>query len=418
MAVKKRGALIDNQGKETTVDVAPDLKNDPGKRSLGKELQKHMMTGISNMIPFLIMGGLILAFSQLVMYVFLQIDPEMGNLDAINSGLYSGWKLGLLKACFLTDSFGGTLFGFAIPMFAAFTANSIGGKLAFPAGFIGGLIATKPSPVLALTDGIWESETPVASGFIGALLIAFIAGYLVKWLNKKIKVSHNLLAFKTTFLIPIIAAVVVMVSMRYIITPFGGFINEGMRHVLTAAGDAGALIYAIVLSLATSIDLGGPINKAAGFVALPLTTDHILPITARCVAIVIPPIGLGLATLLDKFIVKRRLFDPEFYPQGKTAIFLAFMGISEGALPFALDRPKIAVPSYLVGSVVGATLAVVLGAEQWFPESAVWVWPLIKNFPAYAIGIIVGSLITALMVILLRNRAIKKGELVINNNNV
>lgn len=95
-------------------------------------------------------------------------------------------------------------------------------------------------------------------------------------------------------------------------------------------------MYAMGIAAATAIDLGGPINKAAGFVAFSFTTDHVLPVTARSIAIVIPPIGLGLATIIDRRLTGKRLFNAQLYPQGKTAMFLAFMGISEGAIPFAL----------------------------------------------------------------------------------
>lgn len=416
MAIKRREAITPASSGTNTAAAKPQAASSNDKSGFMKEMQKHMMTGISNMIPFLIMGGLILAFSQLVLYVFLKVDPSIGVMDAINSGQFTGSTLTLLKAAYLTESFGGTLFGFAIPMFAAFTANSIAGKLAFPAGFIGGLIATKPSAILSLAEGVWAPQSPVASGFIGAFIIAFAAGYFIKWLNKTIRMPQNWLAFKTTFLIPILGALLVMIGMRYVVTPLGGFINQVMREILTSAGKSGETVYAIVLAMATAIDLGGPINKAAGFVALPLTTDRLLPITARCIAIVIPSIGLGLATIIDKYVVGRRVFDKQFYPQGKTAIFLAFMGISEGAIPFALERPKTAIPSYMIGAVVGATSAVLMGAVQWFPESAVWVWPLITRFPAYALGIIIGSVVTALLVIFLRNNDIKKGTLVVDSN--
>lgn len=121
-----------------------------------------------------------------------------------------------------------------------------------------------------------------------------------------------------------------MLAMYYVITPFGGWINGGIRTLLTAAGEKGTLMYAMGISAATAIDLGGPINKAAGFVAFSFTTDHVLPVTARSIAIVIPPIGLGLATLIDRRLTGKRLFSAQLYPQGKTAMFLAFMGISEG----------------------------------------------------------------------------------------
>jgi hypothetical protein len=136
-----------------------------------------------------------------------------------------------------------------------------------------------------------------------------------------------------------------------------------------------------------------------------------LPITARTIAIVTPSIGLGLSTLIDKKLVGRRVYNSEFYDAGKTSIFLAFMGISEGAIPFALENPGFTIPLYVVSSVIGAFSGIALGAVQWFPESAVWAWPLVKNLPAYMIGIAVGSVIIAVCNVLYRNKLIKDGKL-------
>lgn len=414
MAITRRPAV--NQTGDSKKAVKP-TNSTPGKKQTAWDvLSRHIMTGISNMIPFLIMGGLILAVSQLIPYVFLGIDPTVGILDAMNSGDFSGFNLSLLKFANLCLGFGGTLFGFAIPMFAAFMANSIGGKVAFPAGFIGGLMATKPTAILALVDGQWTEEVPVASSFLGAVLIAILAGYLIKWLNKTIKVSHNWLAFKSTFLVPMLGAVSVMLLMHFIITPFGGALNELIKIGLEAAGSVGEYGYAAALSLATAIDLGGPINKAAGFVALGFTTDKVLPITARVIAIVVPSLGLGLATVIDKILVKRHVFDQQFYPQGKTAMFLALMGISEGSIPFMLDNPKITIPGYMIGSLTGALSGVALGAVQWFPESAIWAWPLVSNLPAYIGGIAIGAIVTALYVVFARNKQIKVGKLIVDSN--
>ncbi|WP_052923667.1 PTS fructose transporter subunit IIC, partial [Escherichia coli] len=352
------------------------------KSSFWGELPQHVMSGISRMVPTLIMGGVILAFSQLIAYSWLKIPAEIGIMDALNSGKFSGFDLSLLKFAWLSQSFGGVLFGFAIPMFAAFVANSIGGKLAFPAGFIGGLMSTQPTQLLNFDPSTmqWATSSPVPSTFIGALIISIVAGYLVKWMNQKIQLPDFLLAFKTTFLLPILSAIFVMLAMYYVITPFGG-----------------------------------PINKAAGFVAFSFTTDHVLPVTARSIAIVIPPIGLGLATIIDRRLTGKRLFNAQLYPQGKTAMFLAFMGISEGAIPFALESPITAIPSYMVGAIVGSTAAVWLGAVQWFPESAIWAWPLVTNLGVYMAGIALGAVITALMVVFLRLMMFRKGKLLIDS---
>lgn len=414
MAIKKRSATMvaSPSGAATLANTTVATR-----RRFWGELPQHIMSGISRMVPTLIMGGVILAFSQLIAYSWLDIPADTGIMDALNSGQFTGFNLSLLKFAWLAQSFGGVLFGFAIPMFAAFVANSIGGKLAFPAGFIGGLMSTQPTQLLSFdpTALQWVTTAPVPSTFIGALIISIAAGYLVKWMNQTFRMPDYLLAFKTTFLLPILSAIFVMLAMYYVITPFGGWINGGIRTLLTAAGEKGVLMYAIGISAATAIDLGGPINKAAGFVAFSFTTDHVLPVTARSIAIVIPSIGLGLATLLDRRLTGKRLFSAQLYPQGKTAMFLAFMGISEGAIPFALESPLTAIPSYMIGAIVGSTTAVWLGAVQWFPESAIWAWPLVTNLGVYMFGIVLGAVITALLVIVSRNMLYRRGKLLIDS---
>jgi len=414
MAIKKRSATVvaSPSGAATVANTTVATR-----RRFWGELPQHIMSGISRMVPTLIMGGVILAFSQLIAYSWLDIPADTGIMDALNSGQFTGFNLSLLKFAWLAQSFGGVLFGFAIPMFAAFVANSIGGKLAFPAGFIGGLMSTQPTQLLSFdpTALQWVTTAPVPSTFIGALIISIAAGYLVKWMNQTFRMPDYLLAFKTTFLLPILSAIFVMLAMYYVITPFGGWINGGIRTLLTAAGEKGVLMYAIGISAATAIDLGGPINKAAGFVAFSFTTDHVLPVTARSIAIVIPSIGLGLATLLDRRLTGKRLFSAQLYPQGKTAMFLAFMGISEGAIPFALESPLTAIPSYMIGAIVGSTTAVWLGAVQWFPESAIWAWPLVTNLGVYMFGIVLGAVITALLVIVSRNMLYRRGKLLVDS---
>ena len=138
------------------------------------------------------------------------------------------------------------------------------------------------------------------------------------------------------------------------------------------------------------------------------------PPRSIAVAIVIPPIGLGLATLIDHRLTGKRLFSPQLYPQGKTAMFLAFMGISEGAIPFLLENPLATLPAYMAGAIAGAMTATALGAVQWFPESAIWAWPLVTNLGAYMLSIVVGAAITALLVVIIRNSLHKRGKLAID----
>lgn len=416
MAIKKK--VISSTGSvaadNTATQAKPSNSQVSKKGSMWKEINKHLMTGISHMIPVLLMGGLIGAMASIIPNALVGVETGTGILDAMNSGLYSGMDLMLLKLALLMENFGFTLFGFAIPLFAAFCANSIGGKTALITGFIGGYVAVKPVAMPQFVDGQWVDVVPVASGFLGAIIIAFTIGYFVKWLNKVIKVSHNWLAFKTTFLVPLIAALTTMGLMLFVITPVGGWINEGMKIFLMSAGEAGEFGYATALAAATAFDLGGPVNKAAGFVALGLATDDVLPLTARCIAIVIPSIGLGLTTIIDKKLVGRRVYDKQFYQAGKTSMFLAFMGISEGAIPFALERPGFVIPLNIAGAIVGALTGVALGAVQWFPESAIWAWPLVANLPAYIGGIAAGAIFIAVGNTLYRNKLIKEGKLTVN----
>lgn len=161
MAIKKRSATV----VPGASGAAAAVKNpQASKSSFWGELPQHVMSGISRIMPTLIMGGVILAFSQLIAYSWLKIPAEIGIMDALNSGKFSGFDLSLLKFAWLSQSFGGVLFGFAIPMFAAFVANSIGGKLAFPAGFIGGLMSTQPTQLLNFDPSTmqWATSSPVA----------------------------------------------------------------------------------------------------------------------------------------------------------------------------------------------------------------------------------------------------------------
>lgn len=405
MAVTKRRIGSENSSPK---NVNSNIKTSNSKFT---EVQKHLMTGISYMIPVLIMGGLLGAISQLIPYVFLKIDPSVSIVDAMNSGDFTGFSLTMLNLADVLSKFGFTLFGFAIPIFAAFTANSIGGKTALICGFMGGIVANKPIERLVLNNGAFEGVAPAPSGFLGGLLIAFIIGYFIKFLNEKIKVSHNWMAFKTTFLVPLIGILTTMILMLYVITPFGAFLNGQVKNLLESAGKSGQIVYSILLSIFTAFDLGGAVNKAAGFVATGFAVDKVMPITARVIAIVTPSIGLGLSTILDKYIVGRRVYDRQFKEAGKTSIFLAFMGISEGAIPFALENPAFTVPLYVIGSVIGALFAVITGAVQWFPESAIWAWPLVSGILQYIGGILMGSLFIAVINILYRNNQIKKGKL-------
>lgn len=414
MAIKKRSATV----VPGASGAAAAVKNpQASKSSFWGELPQHVMSGISRMVPTLIMGGVILAFSQLIAYSWLKIPAEIGIMDALNSGKFSGFDLSLLKFAWLSQSFGGVLFGFCHSDVCCFCGELYRWQTGVPGWFYRRLDVYPADATAELRS----QHYAMGDLFAGAVHLHWRADYFYRCrLPCEMDEPENpVTGFPVSVQNHIFATDsfrhFVMLAMYYVITPFGGWINGGIRTVLTAAGEKGALMYAMGIAAATAIDLGGPINKAAGFVAFSFTTDHVLPVTARSIAIVIPPIGLGLATIIDRRLTGKRLFNAQLYPQGKTAMFLAFMGISEGAIPFALESPITAIPSYMVGAIVGSTAAVWLGAVQWFPESAIWAWPLVTNLGVYMAGIALGAVITALMVVFLRLMMFRKGKLLIDS---
>ena len=187
--------------------------------------------------------------------------------------------------------------------------------------------------------------------------------------------------------------------MGYAINPFFGAVNLAMIDLFTQAGDAGRGIYSMVIAAGTAFDLGGPINKAAGSVALGLNgMGEGFDLIARELGIVIPPIGGGIAALLDgKF--RKPVFSSEERTVGKTSLMLGLIGISEGAIPFILKNPKM-IPIMILGSIIGTQLAVVLNVWQSLPLPAVWGWFLSSDPISYTISVIAGSMFIAIALLL------------------
>lgn len=215
---------------------------------------------------------------------------------------------------------------------------------------------------------------------------------------------------KPMLIIPAISVLTIFFLNFYIVDPVFGGLNALLSEWITAAQGAGNVVLASIIAAATAFDLGGPINKAAGAIAIGLAADQIYPLTARVLAIVIPPIGLGLATVIDKYVVGRRVFDANLRVAGNTSLLLGFIAISEGAIPFMLRNPLITIPINIIGAILGSVTAVVLGAVQWYPLPAVWGWPLVENIWAYLIGLLVGVLFIAFTNIFIRFAILKKNE--------
>ncbi len=208
------------------------------------------------------------------------------------------------------------------------------------------------------------------------------------------------------FLLPGITMLVIFLLNFYAVDPAFGRVNAFIANIIESFGTASTIALTVVIAACTAFDLGGPVNKAAGAIAIGLAADGVFPLTARVLSIVIPPIGLGLATVLDKIIVKRRVFDDNLRVVGNSSIILGLIAVSEGDT-FHAKNPLITIPINILGAIIGSITAVMLGAIQWNPLPAIWGWPLVENLWAYLVGLIVGTLFIALANIFIRFNIIK-----------
>lgn len=373
-------------------------KSKKSGKTIKDEILSAVMTGISYMIPLLVGAGLMLGIAKLAWILLLGLDPNViGDVKYNDAG---GW----IQFFHYMDDFGNMLFKFIYPVFAMFAAYSIADRTGLVAGFVGGIFAA------GLHYTFWGVDNGVPSGFLGALVLGLVAGYISRFLNKSIKLNKNLSAMKPMFLIPGLSVLIIFVLNLFIVDPVFGGLNKLITDIITEMSNSGKLGLSAVIATATAFDLGGPVNKAAGAIAIGLATDKIFPLTARVLSIVIPPIGLGLSTMIDKYIVGRHVYPDDLRVAGGTSFLLGFLAISEGAIPFMLRNPLITIPINIFGAILGSCVAVYLGAVQWLPLPAVWGWPLVENLPAYLIGLIVGVLFIAIVNILVRNYMLKKNS--------
>ncbi|CAN7186001.1 fructose-specific PTS transporter subunit EIIC [Rossellomorea sp. LjRoot5] len=390
-------ALTNPDGTVTGDSSEDEVSTNGSKQGLMSEITQAVMTGISYMIPVLVAAGLMMGIAKLA-------AMPLGLVDTINDIKYATDSNELLVILHHLDKFGGMIFKFMYPIFGAFVAYAIADRVGLVSGFIGGVFAA------GLHYTFWGIEGGIPSGFLGALILGLTAGYVSKFLNEKIKLNKNLIAMKPMLIIPAISVLTIFFLNFYIVDPVFGGLNALLSDWITAAQGAGNVVLASIIAAATAFDLGGPINKAAGAISIGLAADQIYPLTARVLAIVIPPIGLGLATVIDKYVVGRRVFDANLRVAGNTSLLLGFIAISEGGIPFMLRNPLITIPINIIGAVLGSVTAVVLGAVQWYPLPAIWGWPLVENIWAYLIGLAVGVLFIAFANIFIRFAILKKNE--------
>ncbi|HFK0585851.1 TPA: PTS fructose transporter subunit IIC [Listeria monocytogenes] len=279
------------------------------------------------------------------------------------------------------DGFGGLALGMMFPVIAAFIGYSIADKLALAPGLVGGLLARD-----------------IGAGFLGALAAGLIAGYTCLLIKKYVKLPKAAASIVPVFLVPVFGTLITVLIINYVVgIPFAD-LNTALENWLNGMSGSNQIMMAAIIGAMVGFDLGGPVNKAAVTTAMALLTSGIYaPNTAAQVAIIIPPLGLGLATLIAK-----RKYNTEMREAGKSSLIMGLVGISEGAIPFAVESPLKVIPATVLGSAVGGALAVGLGAINQAPISGFYGWFTVENWPVYILAIAVGTLIVAGMSVALR----------------
>lgn len=346
---------------------------------------KHLMGGVSYMIPVVVVAGLLIAIA-----LAFGGEPTATGL-AIPEGSF--WKT--------VEQIGGAGFTFMVPVLSGFIAYSIADRPGLVPGLIGGYIAANGS--------FYGSEAN--AGFLGGIVTGFVAGYIAKFL-KSLKTPNIIKPIMPIIIIPIIATLVTGLSFIFIL---GGPITsvfEGLTGFLASLSGASSIVLATILGAMVAFDMGGPVNKTAFLFGVAMITEgrpEIMgPIAA---AIAIPPIGMGIATFIGK-----KYYSQDELDAGKASFAMGLCGITEGAIPFASVDPLRVIPSLMVGSIVGANIAMFAGVADRVPHGGpiVAMMGAVDNVLMFFVAIIAGSIICAFMVNYLKALKYKKDNVLEN----
>ncbi|WP_240371627.1 PTS fructose transporter subunit IIABC [Anoxybacteroides rupiense] len=324
---------------------------------------KHLMNGVSNMLPFVVGGGILIAISFL--FGIKAFDPNDPSFHP------------LAKA--LMDIGSGNAFALMIPVLAGFIAMSIADRPGFAPGMVGGFIAANGG-----------------AGFLGGLIAGFLAGYLVVGLKKAFhKLPAAFEGIKPVLIYPLFGILITGFIMLYVIVDPVKALNDGMKHWLSSLGTGNLVLLGLILGGMMAIDMGGPINKAAFTFGLAMIdAGNYAPHAAIMAGGMVPPLGLALATTLFK-----RKFTKAEREAGKTCYIMGATFITEGAIPFAAADPVRVIPSIIVGSAIAGALTMLFKIGLPAPHGGIFVIPIVKGSPwLYILAILIGSIVTALMI--------------------
>jgi fructose-specific phosphotransferase system IIC component len=328
-----------------------------------QKLRQHLLTGVSYAIPFIACGGILIACA-IAFAPMTASGPDFSNAPRLK----------------LILDIGTASFTLMLPVLAGYISYSIAGKPGLLPGFLGGYLSGQ-----------------VRAGFLGAILAGLVAGYVVEGL-KKIPVSRYLRPIMPILVIPILAGGLIGVLMIKVLGVPIALLMDHANRALLSMSTGNDVILALILGAMIAFDMGGPVNKTAFFFGAAMIREGNYQIMGACAAaICTPPLGMGLATLLRK-----RLWTLEEREAGLAAIAMGLIGITEGAIPFAAADPVRVIPSIVVGAAVAAAIAMVGHVGDHAPHGGPIVLPVVDHRVAYVAAIAVGTVVTAVLIVLLK----------------
>lgn len=361
---------------------AKAAQTDGDSESFGRKIYKHLMNGVSNMLPFVVAGGIFIAIAFL-------IDTLMGAPQDSNFGTNTP-----VAAFFKT--IGGYAFNFMIPILAGFIGKSIADRPGFLVGIVGGFLATTGSTFTAVGGD-------VPSGFLGALFAGFVGGYLMLGLEKLCdKLPRSLEGIKPVLIYPLVGLGMIAVIMCAV-NPIMGMLNTGLTSLLNSMGSTSKILLGVVLGAMMATDMGGPFNKAAYvFGTAAITSGNYDIMAAVMIGGMVPPIAIALATTFfkNKFTAEERKSGPVNYIMG-----LSF--ITEGAIPYAASDPLRVIPSCMVGAGLAGGLSMLFNCTLMAPHGGIFVFAVVGNWPYYLLSLAAGSVAGMLMLGLLKKKVTK-----------
>ena len=336
-----------------------------GKESIGHQIYKHLMNGVSHMLPFVVGGGILIAIAFL-------IDGFSVDLNSLPADQRANFGT-ITQAAAMFKGIGGTAFGFMLPILAGFIAMSIADRPGLAVGFVGGSIAANGT-----------------SGFLGALVAGFVAGYIVLLLKKVFsKLPESLDGMKPVLLYPLLGIFLVGVIMQFVVEPPIGALNTAINNGLNGLNGASAVVLGVLLGGMMSVDMGGPVNKAAYvFGTASIAAGNYNIMAAVMIGGMVPPIAIALATIFFK-----NKFTAEERKAGPTNFIMGLSFITEGAIPFAASDPLHVLPACVVGSAVAGGLSMAFGCTLMAPHGGIFVVPTIGNPLMYLVALVIGSFI-------------------------